>query len=983
VSPAASSLRRAAQKLHVDGGSREARASMRGLFPLLLLVLSLSTISAAELQGRPPLQQLVPELGVFPQNFGLIELAEGGLAVASQEGVLLFDGERWSLLRLPNREIVRSLARGVDGTIWVGGYNSFGRLLRESNGRYRFEELSEGFFAPGEARGFADIWSMLVVAEGVYFRSLREVFFLSADGTQRLRWRHEGRFGAIAELQGQVLLQFRGEGFRVRAGDDWQALPHTTALTELVHTLLPLDAESLLAWGSDGHWWQLGRDSLQRVSMPAGLPPASQFQKAARLRDGHLALASGAGALFLVDPLRESFVRLRLEQGFLSGVWQAADDSLLVSGNSRIHRLVWPPEWTALDDTLGLQGSLQRVREYGGELLTFSGGGAARAVAIANGPSELRPFEVSEQGVFDRLPLPDGSVLYAGSHHLLQLRDGRLTRFSEELVYPRSFHASTFHAGLHWLATEHGLRTLDLRGPEPRLGDVLHPADNMRVRSVAETADALWLGSERSGIWRYRLDAGQMVVEAERMGTPQGIEYGPIAFGHVSLGSGGAVHASTTEGLWRWSPDGRFVEDDFHGLAAVRQAEERLRLLPSEDGGHWAFSPTRMLRRGEHGWQVEPLGGLCRGAIEQIETLSDGRRVIACAGSVLLQSGTQPSVATAPAVRLTSAQRSLDGAPPAALELGAGMQTAVPARGFAIAFEFALPDLDRSRAAEYRWRLRGMREDWTPWLRSTRVNYSQLAAGDYRFELQARDAQGRISSATPWSFHLLPPWHELAWVRVGFGLLLLALAVLWTRLQIRRRTARLDAERRRLAELVDARTAELAEANRRLEDIANRDGLTGLANRRRQDAYLRAVWFQCQERQRPLSVLIVDVDHFKQYNDRHGHPAGDALLQSLAELLTGALRRSEDLVTRYGGEEFLVVLPSAPLERAAEFARDLCRAVRESGLGVTVSIGVASVVPTDGLHLSGLIERADRALYAAKSAGRDRVVETRDDGAIA
>lgn len=954
---------------------------MRWLF--LLLLLSPLSAALAELRGRPPLQQLIPDLGVLPQNFALMELAEGGLAVANYEGVLLFDGERWSLLRLPNREIVRSLARGAEGTVWVGGYNSFGRLLREPNGRYRFEDLSEAFFAPAEARSFADVWSVLVVAEGVYFRALRDVFFLSADGTRRLRWRHEERFGAIAELQGRVLLQFRGEGFRVRSGDAWEPLPHTAALTELVHTLLPLDESSLLAWGSDGHWWGLALDSLGKVPMPAGVPPASQFQKAARLRDGHLALASGAGLLLLVDPQRHSFVRLRLEQGFLSGVWQAADGSLLVSGNSRVHRVVWPPQWTALDDSLGLQGNLNRVREQDGELLTFGGDGAARAVQIANGPSELKPFEVLEQSVFDRLPLPDGSVLYAGSHHLLLLRRGQLIRFSDELVYPRAFHASAHHPGVYWLATEHGLRTLDLRGPEPRLGPALNRADDMLVQSLIETAtDELWLGSARSGIWRYRLGDAHTLLAAERMGAEHGIEYGPIAFGQVSLRPDGALYASTAEGLWRWDPAGRFLIDDLQGLAALRQTEERLRLLLSADGEHWAFSPTRVLRRGEYGWRAEPLGGLCRGAIQQIERLSDGRRVIACDGSILLQSSAQPAEAVAPEVRLTSAQRSLGGALPEALDLGPAMQAAVPARGFAIAFEFALPELDRSSAAEYRWRLRGLREDWTPWLRSTRVNYSQLAAGDYSFELQARDAQGRISSAAAWSFRLLPPWHELAWVRAAFALLLLVLAVLFTRLQIRRRTARLDAERHRLAKLVDARTAELAEANRRLEDMANRDGLTGLANRRRQDVYLRAVWFQCREHQRPLSVLIVDVDHFKLFNDRHGHPAGDTLLQSLAELLAAALRRSEDLVTRYGGEEFLVVLPGAPLQRAAEFARDLCGSVRESGLGVTVSIGVASVIPADIRGLSKLIERADRALYAAKSAGRDRVVEMRDNGAI-
>jgi diguanylate cyclase (GGDEF)-like protein len=205
------------------------------------------------------------------------------------------------------------------------------------------------------------------------------------------------------------------------------------------------------------------------------------------------------------------------------------------------------------------------------------------------------------------------------------------------------------------------------------------------------------------------------------------------------------------------------------------------------------------------------------------------------------------------------------------------------------------------------------------------------------------------------------------------------MAALWTRAYIRTRTARIEAERRRLSALVEARTAELAEANRRLEDIANRDGLTGLANRRRQDAYLRMAWFQCQERQRPLSVLIVDVDHFKRYNDQHGHPAGDALLQGLAELLANSLRRSEDLVARYGGEEFLLVLPGAPAELAFELAESLCQTVRASPLGVTVSIGAATVVPTEEARLSVLIERADQALYRAKSGGRDRAVSAAEE----
>lgn len=949
---------------------------------LLLLCCACTLIARADggLRGRPPVQQLLPGVAVYPQNFGLLELDQGGLAVASREGVLLFDGERWNLQRLPNREMVRSLAPGAEGSVWVGGYNSFGVLERAPNGEWTYRELSGDSLEPGEPAQFADIWSIVVAPEGTYFRALRDVFFVSADGLQRQRWRHEGRFGGMARLQGEVILQFRGEGFRVRRGDAWEPLSHSTELTQLVHTLVPLDEGTLLGLGSDGRWWGLGLESLREIEMPEGLPPSSEFQKATRLRDGHLVLASGDGQLWMLPPDRRSFLSLRLEQGFLSGLWQARDGSVLASGDTRIHRVVWPPRWTALDETLGLSGNLHLAREQDGELLAFGSAGALRAQVRANAPSLWQNVPDLTQTLYDRLPLAQGGEVYAGGHHLLLRQGGVLRTLTDELVYPRELRPSAWHEGVIWVFTEHGLRRLEVQ-PRLSLSAPLQRADDLRVASMVEpSADELWLGTERSGLWRYRLASGGSLRSAERMGEAHGIEYGPIAYAHVSVWRDGEVRASTARGLWRWDGVRGFVRDDVHGLAPLRRPEEHLRLAPDLHGEDWAFSPTRVLRRSPEGWRELDLGGMCRGAIEQVGALADGRPFVVCHGALLLQSDASIEAPVyTPEVRLTRVLRSRGSAGPEPLPLTMPAELEEPAQGFNIAFEFAIAELDQSTSPQYRWRLLGLRETWSPWVRSTRVNYTQLDPGVYRFELEARDARGHISRATPWSFTLQPPWHETAWARAAFALLLVTMAALWTRAYIRTRTGRIEAERRRLSALVEARTAELAEANRRLEDIANRDGLTGLANRRRQDAYLRMAWFQCQERQRPLSVLIVDVDHFKRYNDQHGHPAGDALLQGLAELLANSLRRSEDLVARYGGEEFLLVLPGAPAELAFDFAESLCQTVRASPLGVTVSIGAATVVPTEEARLSVLIERADQALYRAKSGGRDRAVSAAEE----
>jgi len=172
--------------------------------------------------------------------------------------------------------------------------------------------------------------------------------------------------------------------------------------------------------------------------------------------------------------------------------------------------------------------------------------------------------------------------------------------------------------------------------------------------------------------------------------------------------------------------------------------------------------------------------------------------------------------------------------------------------------------------------------------------------------------------------------------------------------------------------------AGLRDANRTLETLAITDGLTSLFNRRHfQDTFETEIR-RAEQQGRVLSLLIIDIDHFKQYNDRFGHPEGDAALRRVAAQVTKGIR-SSDLAFRYGGEELAVLLPACPRPQAAEVAEKLRTAIRANtprsgrfGGPLTVSIGVATY-PEDARAASALMERADAALYAAKAKGRDRV----------
>jgi diguanylate cyclase (GGDEF)-like protein len=177
------------------------------------------------------------------------------------------------------------------------------------------------------------------------------------------------------------------------------------------------------------------------------------------------------------------------------------------------------------------------------------------------------------------------------------------------------------------------------------------------------------------------------------------------------------------------------------------------------------------------------------------------------------------------------------------------------------------------------------------------------------------------------------------------------------------------------------REEELRIANEHLEELASLDGLTGLANRRGFDRQLEHEWKRAAEQHEPMALMMIDIDHFKLYNDRYGHVAGDTCLRSVGETLSLVTLENAVLVARYGGEEFALLLPGLDLTRVtslAEEARrsieDLCIAHAEAPCGlVTISIGVESIIPRNGECTADLVEAADRALYAAKRCGRNRV----------
>jgi two-component system, LuxR family, sensor histidine kinase TtrS len=211
------------------------------------------------------------------------------------------------------------------------------------------------------------------------------------------------------------------------------------------------------------------------------------------------------------------------------------------------------------------------------------------------------------------------------------------------------------------------------------------------------------------------------------------------------------------------------------------------------------------------------------------------------------------------------------------------------------------------------------------------------------------------------------------------GLLAAILALVGTALYILRLNRGLNASQTQLQEM----TEQLGQANTVLKRLSTLDGLTGVANRRQFDETLVNEWARGARTSMSLALIMIDIDHFKAHNDRHGHQAGDECLRKVAEVLRTNVGRSGDLVARYGGEEFAVILPGTLASGGIAVAERIRRAIEAIklphvnnvvGHDVTVSLGVAALIPDTRTSLEELVTQADQALYQAKSVGRNHVI---------
>lgn len=978
-----------------------APGGLRACLGAALLAISLLPAPAAAQEAaaldpvRPALSQYRIDAWQTEQGLpmdtvqAVLQTRDGSLWVGTGAGLARFDGLRFSTFEASNQpELARRSIFGLfeddQGRVWVG--HSGGASV------YRQGRFEPAF--PRELNNGRRVWAFAQDRSGAVWAATEGGLVRWKDGqgrrwgtaeglpTERLRTLAFDRDGTLwIGTTGAGLVALRDERFST-----WgltQGIPHA----EVRHLLADPQGGVWVATAGGGlvHLDAQGRP--QRYGQEVGLPN-EHLTQLARDASGALWIGHWGGGLSrLVDGRATSLDRAHGLAG--DQIWSLHTDregSVWVgSWNGGLNRLR-PRVFAVIGEPEGLGGDNARAvlhTRAGVTWVATAGGGVSR---IEGGRIQLlREREGLASDEASTLYEDRDGAIWIGSYTagLTRWQDGRTQRYGTAQGLPHVDVRSLLRdrSGQLWVGTKRGLARFD------EAAQRFQPVAKLPEESVTvllEAADgSLWAGTSGEGL--LRLQGGVLTEQLKRQ---PGLDSNWILALHED--AQGALWIGTNgEGLSRRAPDGRLARVRAeHGL----WDDVILSLLPDRRGQLWissnrgffrvakaeleaflegrqprvhsvGYGPGDALRSTTFAGGLQPAGAVDAQGRVWLPSLR---------GVVIADPGRLPDGDRAPAVHLReiSVDGQWSGPPEGGLRLPAGSAP--------LTLRYAADTVLNAERVRFRFQMAGLSDSWIDTGKEREARFPALPPGQYQFRVAASLDGQHWQESAPLEVVVPPLLHQSPWVRLGGLLLLVGLVYAG----FRWRTRQLYRHEAALRQLVDERTEALRRANEHLEQLSFTDALTGLANRRRFDELLQTEWRRCARQQLSLALLVVDVDHFKAYNDALGHGAGDDCLREVARLVQAHTARAGELAARYGGEEFVLLLPGLDLEAARRHAERLRQACEAAALPhpasptspvLTISLGAAACLPADGGSAETLFALADAALYRAKEQGRNRV----------
>jgi len=714
-------------------------------------------------------------------------------------------------------------------------------------------------------------------------------------------------------------------------------------------------------------------------------------------REGYLWVGTWGGGLFCLDPGAKEFsqsLQQRGVRGSLPGniIYSLFEDRTgmiwvgthgnglgLYNPTSRIfsHMTHNPADGQSIASgsvTTIFKDSKNRywVGTYNGGLNLFEEfDGAVQRFAY----DQNQTSSISNNIIRQIVEAPDGNIWVATNDGLNRYNeDGTFTRFEAPdttimSILPRE------EPGTFWLGTYS--KGVVAWGPETGLTQTLSLGDSLVYNLTRDDKKRLWIGTNR-GLYLYNPTNPDTIQGLQKDGTLEGLAGQTVRTQY--LDSEGRMWIGTIEGgVTVISPD--FTILHHYGKEEGLVSYNVSALVRDSEGAVWASTNSGMNRLSYPSGVTLSLGREQGLPYDEFSTGvlrdTDGYLLLGNVDGLtrfdpnLVREQTRSFPPTITRVFVQNQERELS-------FLGEEIpEVWVPWSQNSILLEFAGLDFSGSRTDRFFYALEGFDRDWVDGTNRRQAGYTNLSPGTYTFYL-SWDSDMSFTDVPRESRVLVrveaPPFFQ-PWAFILYSLL--TVAFIYGITQIRLKFALAD----QVQQLTKTQEA-LEIANKKLNYMSYHDQLSGLGNRRMFSDTLSREWMHCRRSEEPISLISLDIDFFKPYNDTLGHPAGDEVIRQVSQVLTDSVSRGGDLVCRIGGEEFALVLPATTAEGAIQIAstiqaglafRQISHPASSLGPFLTVSIGIETLVPKNE-DIQVLVNASDDALYAAKNQGRNRIV---------